>query len=167
MHLNQQRNRRRGSSMIEFALIFLPLVVLLTGVFEIGRAMWTYHSVSAAVKRAARYTVVRGSSCAAESSGCAPSVADVAAVIRQEAAGLEPERVSLTLEAGAQTIQCSKLTDCLADSSYWPAAPNNAVGRMVSISAEYSFDTFLFAFWSGPQPTGFSFQAESKEVIQF
>ncbi|MEZ5360768.1 MAG: TadE/TadG family type IV pilus assembly protein [Bryobacterales bacterium] len=45
--MTSQRHTRRGGSMVEFALVFLPLVALICGVLELGRAMWTYHSVSA------------------------------------------------------------------------------------------------------------------------
>ena len=153
--------------MVEFAMVFFPMTLMLLGIFELGRAMWTYHSVSAAVKRATRYTVVRGSACSAESMGCAPSVADVAQAIRQASLGLEAQRFKVTLKAGSQTVQCETLSSCLSNFSNWPAAPNNSVGRMVTISGEYTFDTFLFSFWPGVSGNGVKLRSASTEVIQF
>ena len=167
MTMQRQRDGRRGSSMVEFALVFLPMFILLCGVFELGRAMWTYHSVSAAVKKAARYTVVRGSSCNSESSSCSPSVADVAETIRDASLGLEAQFFRITLEAGSQTVVCATLSSCLSDSTYWPASPNNAVGRPINIKGEYAFHTFLFSFWPGANQTSVTFRSESSEVIQF
>ncbi|MCB1021138.1 MAG: pilus assembly protein [Acidobacteria bacterium] len=162
-----RRNNRRGSSMVEFALVFLPLMALLLGVFEMGRAMWTYHSVSAAVKDATRYSSVRGASCAAESSGCAPSVAEVTGRIRASSLGLEPSRFRLTLEAGSHTVSCDTMSQCLANSSYWPAWPNNSVGRTITVTGEYAFHTFLFSLWPGLNRTGFTMRSRSSEIIQF
>jgi Flp pilus assembly protein TadG len=163
----RKRNSRRGSSVVEFALVFLPMLMLICGVFEIGRAMWTYHSVSAAVKQATRYTVVRGSGCSSQSSSCAPTVGSVAARIREASLGLEPSNFSLTLTAGPQMINCTTLSSCIGNGTYWPASPNNSVGRTVTIAGEYNFRTFLFGFWPAMNRNGFTFRSASSEVIQF
>lgn len=165
--MKSPRTKRRGSSMVEFALVFLPLVTLLLGVFELGRAMWTFHSVSAAVKNATRYTIVRGAGCAAEYTGCSPSVSDVAAEIRSSSLGLDQSRLRITFEAGSQTVSCASLSACLSDSQYWPAWPNNSVGRTVTVTGEYPFHTFLFSFWPAMNRSGLTMSSKSSEVIQF
>ena len=167
MTTERSRDRRRGSAIVEFAMVFIPFIALMLGVFELGRAMWTFHSLSAAVKRAARYMAVRGSSCSAESESCSSSVADVAEIIRKASLGLEPGRFRVTLAAGSQTIDCASLTSCLSDPTYWPATPNNSVGRQITIIGEYAFHTFVFSFWPGPNERTITFHSESSEVIQF
>ncbi len=167
MRSTRKRNACRGSSIVEFTLVFLPMMALVCGVFELGRAMWTYHSVSAAVKAATRYTIVRGAGCSAQSSGCGLSVGDVAKRIRDASLGLQPSELSVTLQAGSQTISCPSLADCLANSTSWPTSPNNMVGQVVTITGQYPFKTFLFGFFPDMNLTGFTFRSASSEVIQF
>lgn len=47
--------------MIEFALVFLVFIVLLVGLMEIGRAVWTYTTIAHATRRGARYATMHGS----------------------------------------------------------------------------------------------------------
>lgn len=54
-------NRRRGASMVEFSLVFVLFLTLVGGVFEIGRAIWVYSSVTHAAKHASRYAMIHGS----------------------------------------------------------------------------------------------------------
>lgn len=47
-----------GQSMVEFAPVFLIVVILLIGLFDLGRAVYYYSSLSNAVREAARYAIV-------------------------------------------------------------------------------------------------------------
>ena len=47
--------------MIEFSLVFLVFVVLIVGLMEIGRAVWTYTTVAHAARRGVRYATLHGS----------------------------------------------------------------------------------------------------------
>lgn len=52
------RHRARGQAMAEFALL-LPVLLLLTlGIFEFGRAYYSYSSIANAAREAARYGVI-------------------------------------------------------------------------------------------------------------
>jgi Flp pilus assembly protein TadG len=54
----------QGSSLVEFALVFLfVLAPLLFGIMEFGRGLYAYHFVSHAAKSAARWAAVNGSTC--------------------------------------------------------------------------------------------------------
>ena len=57
----RRRVRQRGVTMIEFALVFLVFIVLLVGLMEIGRAVWTYTTIAHATRRGARYATMHGS----------------------------------------------------------------------------------------------------------
>ena len=46
--------------MIEFSLVFLLFITMVAGVFEVGRAIWTYNSLMHAAKQGARYAMVHG-----------------------------------------------------------------------------------------------------------
>lgn len=54
------RRDRRGSTMIEFALGFLVFLMLVLGVFEGGRLVWAYTTLSHATRQAARFAIVHG-----------------------------------------------------------------------------------------------------------
>jgi hypothetical protein len=48
------RRRERGQSMVEFSLVLLPFMVLLMGVFDLGRGIYMYNGASEAAREIAR-----------------------------------------------------------------------------------------------------------------
>ena len=58
---NQFRgNGERGATMVEFTLSFLLFLVLVVGVFEGGRLVWTYETLAHAARQGARLAIVHG-----------------------------------------------------------------------------------------------------------
>src|SRR5574340_438685 len=53
--LPSARNRKRGQSMVEFALAFPIFLMIVIGIMEFGRLFITYTSVYAAAREGARY----------------------------------------------------------------------------------------------------------------
>ena len=51
---------RRGSTVVEFSLVFVLFLVLILGVMEIGGAVWTYTTVAFAARQGARFAMVHG-----------------------------------------------------------------------------------------------------------
>lgn len=160
-------NRRRGSLTIEMSLVFIPFFFMLLACMEVTRAMWTYHTLTSAVKKAARVAAVRGAQCAEASAACPASVATVAQVLRDWGIGLDPNQVRVTLSTASQSRQCASLTQCLGDQTRWPAPPSNAAGLPVTIDAVYPFHSVVSVFWPGGSPAAFQLRAHSTETIQF
>ena len=52
------QRRERGQSLVEFALILPVLVLILMGLFDLGRAVFAYNSVSEAARNGARVAIV-------------------------------------------------------------------------------------------------------------
>ena len=52
--------RRRGSAMVEFALVFVLFFVVLLALMEFARGMWTYVTVAQTARQAAAYLMVHG-----------------------------------------------------------------------------------------------------------
>lgn len=52
------RNRNSGQSLVEFALIFPLVFLLITGFLDMGRAIYTYSSISNAVREGTRFASV-------------------------------------------------------------------------------------------------------------
>jgi hypothetical protein len=56
--MNPERRRSRGQALVEFALV-IPLVILLfMGLFDFGRAIFAYNSLSNAAREGARLAIV-------------------------------------------------------------------------------------------------------------
>ncbi|CAJ91862.1 Flp pilus assembly protein TadG, includes N-terminal TadE domain [Cupriavidus necator] len=51
----QHRSKLRGVVAVEFALVLVPLLILVTGVAEYGRAIYQYNALTKATRDAARF----------------------------------------------------------------------------------------------------------------
>lgn len=170
--MSRRNQPRRGSLLLEFTFVGIPLMFVLISLFELSRGMWTYHTVAAAVKAGTRYVVVHGQNCNIVPNACTVTVAQIAGRMKSAGPGLLPERFSLTFTpASGDPISCS-LSDCLSNSTTWPPAAANAPGMDVTISGTYPFFSVISMFWPGAgAPTGLigttNFGAASKERMQF
>src|SRR5688572_22698423 len=100
------KNSRRGSSLIEFTMVGIPLMFTLIGIFELSRAMWVYTTVAHAVREGNRFAIVHGKDCAAHPQ-CARSISQVATVIRDNGVGLMPnELLNVTFISSTRQVNC-------------------------------------------------------------
>jgi TadE-like protein len=53
----------KGSTLVEFALTVALFLVMLFGIVDFGRALYTYHFLSNAARDATRWAAVNGASC--------------------------------------------------------------------------------------------------------
>ena len=102
--------------MTEFALTFLLFLTMLSGVFEIGRAIWTFNSLSHAAKEGVRYAMVHGALNPIGEDD--PSIAEYA---KNYAAGVNPADIEISI-------------------SY---DPDNQPGSMVTVTASYTMNFIL------------------------
>jgi Flp pilus assembly protein TadG len=163
----RRSDSRRGSAIVEFTMVAIPLLLLICFTVEFGRAMWSFHTLAGAVKSGARYAIVHGDRCAKVSDACKASVGDVASQIRLGGFGLDQSRLEVTLTAGDVTRNCAPISSCSGDTSQWPPDGENAVGLPISVDAVYSFQSALYSFWPGQNRAEFDLTASSQEVIQF
>jgi Flp pilus assembly protein TadG len=56
----RERGRDQGQALVEMALMLPVLVLLLVGIFDLGRAVWLSNSLAMAVREGTRYGVVHG-----------------------------------------------------------------------------------------------------------
>jgi Flp pilus assembly protein TadG len=52
------RRRHRGQALVEFALLFPILVLILLGIFDLGRAVFAYNTIGGAAREGARVAAV-------------------------------------------------------------------------------------------------------------
>ncbi len=173
MHKTIRRKRQKGSSLIEFTLVGIPLIFVLIGTFEMARGMWLYQTVAYAVKEGARWAVVHGPNYTAypnfcpSGSTCTPgSVANIATVIQNAGVGLDTSQLNLTFTvttpagtAVGTPITCA-LSSCLSNSTV-PALDMN----YLQITGSYPFVSALNAFWKTGSP--FNLVATSSELITY
>ena len=158
---------QRGNAALETALVFLPMMFMFLSSFEIARALWTYHTLTSAVKSGARYAMVRGAGCIQASTSCQAAVSDIASVVRTYGIGLEAGDLQLTLTDGDSSYGCGALSACLNDKTQWPSPKGNAAGSVITIQGQYAFHSVLPVFWPGQTMPALNYVASASEVIEF
>jgi hypothetical protein len=56
-----RRAKSRGQAMVEFALVFPIFILLMVGMFDLGRVIWVNDTLATAAREAARFAIVHGS----------------------------------------------------------------------------------------------------------
>lgn len=103
---------RAGAGAVEFAFTLPILLLVVAGIAELGRAIYTGDVLANAVREAGRSAIVRGSA-----SGSPMTVSQVEDLVRTRAATLTTSDVAVTV-------------------TY---SPNNDPGSQVTIQARYPF----------------------------
>lgn len=90
-----------GATAIEFALVVGPLILLIIGVIEVGRLIWSGHALEEVAIEGARCVGIRAPGCG---SGEVVVPASATAFVQQAARAwglaLAPENISLATDAG-------------------------------------------------------------------
>jgi len=158
----------KGSAIVEFTLVAIPLIFIQFSIVEICRGMWDYHSLAQSVKAACRSAATRGAGCAG--AGCATTVSQLATTISAYALGMPASALNVTLTSNAGSVTCNPLNACAGNNTVWPPAGGNAAGSDIVISASYNFTSMLMMFAPGTrgmQFSGVTFTAESRQVILY
>jgi Flp pilus assembly protein TadG len=77
--------RRRGQSLVEFALVLPVFLLMILGLFDVGYAVYSYNTVANSARAAARVAIVNQNS------------ADVIAEANAASAALGSDRISVVL----------------------------------------------------------------------
>jgi hypothetical protein len=161
------KTKCRGSAAVEMALVTIPLIFFLVSTIELGRALWSYHTLAATIKKGVRFVVVHGARCVDASSACKATIGDTVQVITRTGVGLDAAQMQLTFIAGGQIHTCSSAASCAGDETVWPPSHYNAAGMAASISGNYTFRSILGFLWPGQMGNSFGLSAKSTETIQF
>ena len=166
-----KRRNRKGSTMLEFVLVAIPMIFILISVFEIARGMWIYHTLAYAVREGVRYATVHGSGCAAPRT-CQATIGQITSTIQSAGVGLDANAVTVTFTPASGSATTDTMTNQIASTTNWPPTGANAPGQNVKIALKYPFRTILAVFWVGAgRPLNdsgvFYLAASSTEPIQF
>jgi len=125
------RQRAAGQSLIEFALVALPFLLLTFGVIEGGRLLFTYHEVNSAAREGVRFMVAHGALHPDPAERLGPGDEDVVIdYVLDRTAGLDPADLTVT--------------------PVWNDG-GNAPGQVVSVQVTYQFEPIIaMVFGAGP-----------------
>ena len=107
---------RRGSVMVELALVFTTFVFLLVAIMDFGRMGFALNSITYAAHHAARFAATNGSG-----SGHAASTADIQSNVQSNIVALDTAALTTTVT--------------------W--TPDNSPGSKVQVVISYSFKPLL------------------------
>jgi Flp pilus assembly protein TadG len=162
-------SQRRGSTMLEFTLIGVPLICTLFSLFWMALGMWQYHTIAEAVNATTRAASVHGKGCAGKT--CATTVGSVASQIASNALGIPDGQLNVTLHSNdTGDVSCNPISNCYSSSTAFPSTNGNTTSTVVTISATYQFSPAI-SFWT-PWGGGVTFNpvvlgANSSQPIVF
>lgn len=148
----RDKNRARGSNIVEFTLAGIPMIFLLYSTIELSLAMWNYHTLAYAVNEGAHYAAVRGRGCTDNGNSCTTTVGTLTQQIAAAAIGISPDRLQITLTTSSgQARTCNPVNSCFTNNTTWPPATNddNRPGKGITVSARYLFPSLLAFFCPG------------------
>lgn len=147
------RHAIRGTSMVEFVISATALLLIMLGIVEFGRVMYTYHTVSNAARLGARWAIVRGSACS-KLDHCGATSADVQTWVQSNVPMVDSNTLNVT---AAWSTSPDPSNDC----SVSDPAGNNIPGNLVCVTVSYPFN-FAIPFVSA---TALTLTSTSKMVI--
>lgn len=161
----------RGSTLVEFAMTALLLVVLLSGVLQWMLAMYAYHFTSYAAQQGSRFAAVRGYTWSKNKTTNCTTSAPPNFTMPYECTASAADIQNYVQSLATGGIKASSLTITTSSSYVWPGTnPDNTTtgcttnansqGCMVKVTVSYSF-TFL-PFLNSPSLT---IPATSETVI--
>jgi Flp pilus assembly protein TadG len=111
----EPRHRRRGQALVEFSLALIPFVLILMGIFDLGRAVYINNGVNEAAREIARTTAVH--TCKPTSCTLGNSTETTATINAQKnlVPGLGGPSSTITFACTDVTDTTVSTTDCAGD----------------------------------------------------
>jgi Flp pilus assembly protein TadG len=138
--MKNRRHRERGSALAETAVVMTVLLMLMFGIIDFGRALYTYSFVAQLAREGARWAIVRGGSCTllTTPSGTCPAKSGTTDIqpyiqsLNEGATNASSIAATLSWQPPPSDIGCS-------------TAGSNAPGCMAVVTVTYPF-TFMLPF---------------------
>lgn len=146
----KQRFYERGTSMVETAIVLGVFLVMVFGIIDFSRLIYTYHLVGNAARLGARFAMVRGATCIHTAPGTDPWPCPIAPPDSSGEIQQYVQSQSVLLGGGTLSVTPSwSGTDAGGDPYPGCASPSpyNGPGCPVSVTVTYTFN-FLAPFVS-------------------
>lgn len=170
--IRRARRGERGSALIEFTLVGIPLVLLVITIIEMCLAMWSYHTLAFAVREGARYASTKGQGCTYSGNTCSTNIGTIAQQIALAGIGLAPGQLNVTFTASdGTTVTCNPLNTCYTSTTVWPPSSANVAGDTLKVAGTYTVQApLLFLYMPFTRSLtfhSFTLPATSQQVILF
>jgi Flp pilus assembly protein TadG len=126
--MRSRRDRERGGSLAETAIVLTVLLAVLFGIIDFGRAMYTYAFVAQVARQGARWAIVRGSQCTLLDH-CNATKDDIQTYVQSLSEG--------ATQASAIRVSSATWTGCP------PGSSGHAPGCVVTVTVQYPFNFML------------------------
>lgn len=133
---------QRGASMVENAIVLGLLLMLIFGVIDFGRALYTYHLLDNAARIGARFAMVRGAKCAHTAGGTDPwpcpitppdSAGEIQSYVQQQSVLLGLGSITVAPSWTGLDNSGNPYPGCVQDGTY------NQPGCPVTVTVTYTF----------------------------
>jgi hypothetical protein len=174
-----RKQRRRGSAMLEFAIVGIPMLFVWISITQMALGMWRYHTLQYATKATTAFMALRGGYCSSNGNSCNIRIQDAAQVFRNSAVGIPPNMITVTFTpyeddhvtaaGGSYPLTCT-LNNCLSNTTAYPPSGFGTPGCDVRVRAVFTFRSALGMFVPGSQPVNFGaydLASESQQTILF
>jgi len=111
-----RRDRSRGQALVEFSLVLIPFLLILMGIIDLGRGIYTYNGVAEASRELARATSVH--TCDLTKKVCTLGTSPETAAVRGTQNTLVP---GLGGASATVTYTCTSMTDATLPSVDCPS----------------------------------------------
>jgi Flp pilus assembly protein TadG len=162
--------KRRGSALLEFTLVGIPVIFMSTSIMSAGIDMWQFHNLAYGTQMTARYVAMHGRSCAQNGNTCTVTVGNIASYFRGQALALDSSKLNVKLQSLSETINCNPLNTCNSSTTVFPNASDNGVKFDIVVTAVYPVTNPIAMFWPGAgsvHAATFNLSATSRQMIIF
>ena len=113
-----ERENDRGQSIVEFSLLLPIMLLIITGLFDVARAVWQTNTLAYAAREGTRYAIVHGSAGTPAADADTPNCGgvgpdpvictEIPRVVRQAAIGLQNITVTVTYPDYIGPTRCAE-----------------------------------------------------------
>lgn len=164
------QKKRRGSALLEFTLIGIPVIFISTSVMSASLDMWQFHNLAYGTQMTARYVAMHGRTCTQNGNACTMTVGNVASYFEGQALALDASKLNVKLQSLSETINCNPLDTCNSSATVFPNSSDNGVKFDIVVTATYPMTNPIALFWPGVgsvTPSTFNLFATSRQMIVF
>jgi len=150
---SDDRRGEKGTSLVEFALVFLLLATVLFGIMGFAHALYTYHFLGHISKEASRWAAVNGSACTDDNTcSAAATSGDISTYVQNHVPpGVVLGNITTT---ATWPVKTNGPAECAGNNSTNPPIPKipNYPGCTVQVTVSYPFQ-FSFPLLNKLIPT--------------
>jgi Flp pilus assembly protein TadG len=165
----ENKNYEKGSTMVEFSLVGIPMIFVMISAVQMALGMWQYETLAYAVKTGAQTVASKGSGCTTNGNSCGTTVGAIATAISNAAIGIPASQLNITLTtASGATTSCNPVNTCFSSSTAWPPTSNsdNQPGKSITVSGSFLLNAPAAMYYPGSKPVSFSSATLSASATQ-